>query len=130
MSAFEADRFNHSRTSPETAICATMLNSTLASAPEKRLQQIRALAGQDALMNLKLVVQPGVVQYLHYGVNCTGLGIISAVYEAPYTRVNHGSRAHRARFNCSKQVTSAQAMITKVCACLAQRDHLGVGGGV
>jgi len=81
-------------------------------------------------MNLKLVVQPGVVQYLHYGVNCTGLGIISAVYEAPYTRVNQGSRAHRAWFNCSKQVTVAQAMITKVCSRFTKCHHLGMSSWI
>jgi len=40
------------------------------------------------------------------------------------------SGAHRARFNCNKQVALFQTMVTNGCSGFAQRDHLRVGRGV
>src|SRR5690348_15910368 len=112
MSAFEADRFNHSRTSPEAAISTqssstaevsdgvTVSSSALAPTSEKGLQHLRAPAGENASTNLNLVVQSWVVQHRHYRVNRPSFGIFSAIYQATDARVNQGSRTHRTRFNC------------------------------
>ena len=91
MSAFEADRFNHSRTSPrdknvrqwlvvsasgrlkcvnsQSAILA-LRNRRLAIAfipplPEESLQQIRATASQHSAFHFHVVIELGVIQHLH-----------------------------------------------------------------
>ena len=44
--------------------------------------------------------------------------------------MHHGAGAHRARFNCSKQVALFQAVVTNGCTGLAQGNDLGMGAGV
>jgi hypothetical protein len=158
MSAFEADRFNRSRTSPRKAcgpvlvVCLksdkcysliarkpavanqhepmTPSDQRLTTASEELLQHLRAMACQDSGLNLDAVVQPGMIQNLHHGMNCSGFGIVGSVNETTYAGVNQGASAHRARFNCSKQFAVAQAMVAYGCTSLAQRDDLGVARGI
>ena len=49
---------------------------------------------------------------MHDRVNGSGFGIIRAINQPPNSRVNQGSRAHRTGFNCSKQVTVDQAVVS------------------
>jgi hypothetical protein len=80
MSAFEADRFNHSRTSPEEAISCqrkpgflaalgrTILmvhDQRLTTAFKERLQQFGATACEDSAADFYFVVQLRVIQHLH-----------------------------------------------------------------
>jgi hypothetical protein len=44
--------------------------------------------------------------------------------------MHQGSGAHRARFNCSKQIAAGQAMVTQVCTGFAQGYNFGMGRGV
>jgi hypothetical protein len=60
----------------------------------------------------------------------SGLGVVRAVYQAADAGVNERARAHGARFNCSKEVAVAEAVVTEVLTSFAERDDLGVGGGV
>jgi hypothetical protein len=60
MSAFEADRFNHSRTSPEGScqlpVKATPTSWHSTTAFKERLQQFRAAASQDATVNFHTMI--------------------------------------------------------------------------
>src|SRR5213080_1096263 len=66
------------------------------------------------------------IEYSHHGLNRACLRIIGAVDQAFQTRMHHGSGAHRARFNCSKQFAVAQTMVTYRGTGLAYRDDFGV----
>jgi len=62
--------------------------------------------------------------------NGSCLWVICTVYQATNAGVDQGSRTHRARFNCSKQVALSETVITQVRACFAQRDDLGMSGWI
>ena len=102
MSAFEADRFNRSRTSPEgscqsnpgflASLGMTILKKLttnnqrpttndrqLTTALKERLQQLGATACQDAAANLYFVVQLRVIQHLHYRLNRACFRIVGAI---------------------------------------------------
>ena len=80
MSAFEADRFNHSRTSPRgknqlsvvslrssaktPALVGTKTSGHLPAIAEEALQHLYATAGEDASFDLHAVVQLRVVEHL------------------------------------------------------------------
>jgi len=72
------------------------------------------------------MVELRMIQHLHHRSNCAGLGIIRSVDQSFDARVHHRTRAHRTRFNCNKEVTVSQAMVTNVRTGFAQRDDLGV----
>jgi hypothetical protein len=63
-------------------------------------------------------------------VHSARFGIVGAVYQALDPGVHQGSGAHRARFNCSKQIAAGQAMVTESCTGFAQGNDLGMGCGV
>src|SRR5579864_9356381 len=44
--------------------------------------------------------------------------------------MHHGAGAHGTRFNCNKQLTVSQTVITNGCTGFAKSDHFGMGGGV
>jgi len=71
-----------------------------------------------------------VVQDLHDGMDCTRLRVVSAVDQTLYTRMHQRSGTHRARLNCSKQLAVPEAMVTNDGTGFAERDDLGMGGGV
>lgn len=127
MSAFEADRFSHSRTSPRRT---SRIVGSLAPASEKFLNQFSALPGQNSAANLDFMIQLRVIQHLHDRTNRTGFGIIRSVDQAANPCVHHCSGAHGTRFNCSKEVALAQTMVTNVCSGFAQRDDLGMRRGI
>src|SRR6266702_3096702 len=58
------------------------------------------------------------------------LWIVCAINQAPNSCMNQRSRAHRARLNCSKQLTVAQAVLADGSARFAQGNHLRVGSGI
>jgi hypothetical protein len=78
MSAFEADRFNHSRTSPdkrksvaetrdqrlEKPTDRTGKDQQLTTAFKERLQYFRTTPGQYSAANFNLVVQLRMIQHL------------------------------------------------------------------
>jgi hypothetical protein len=44
--------------------------------------------------------------------------------------MHHGTGAHGARFNCNKQLTVSQTVITNGCTGFAESDDFGMGGGI
>jgi hypothetical protein len=62
--------------------------------------------------------------------DCSGLGVVRAVYQAADAGVNQRARTHGARFNCSKELAVAETVVTEVLTCFAQRNDLSMGGGV
>ena len=86
---------------------------------KERLQQLGGAAGKDAAANFYFVIQLRMIQQLHYRLHSARFGIVRAVHEAVDPGVHQGSGAHRARFNCSKQVALRETMVTEDCSRLA-----------
>ena len=76
------------------------------------------------------MIQLRVIQHLQDRMNGTRLGVIRTVYQTADAGVNHCSRTHGARFNCSKQFTVTQTMVTAVGTCVSQRDEFCMGSGI
>ncbi len=77
-----------------------------------------------------MVVQARMVQNLKHRTDSSGFGILRAVNQPSQARMNHGTGAHGARLNCSKQLAVAQAMVTEVFPGLAESNNLGVSRGI
>src|ERR1700747_1855730 len=116
MSAFEADRFNRSRTSPKSSSQLSAVSSLQVLAhpagAEELLQKLCATVCKHAIPNFHVMVHARVVEDSHHRMHGTRFGVVRTVDQAPNPRVDERSRAHGARLNCNKQLTVAQAMIT------------------
>src|ERR1700686_2590915 len=120
MSAFEADCFNRSRTSPEgryqppakTEIPRVARNDKgfleLTANDQRLTTAFKESLQQYAAADFYFVVQVRVIQHLHYRVYGARFGIVRAIDEALDPGVQQGTGAHGARFNCSKQVALRQ----------------------
>ena len=97
---------------------------------KERLQQFRATACQNASAHFHLMIQLGVVHHFHHRMNRSCFRIVRTVNQAFQPRMNQSASAHRARFNCSKELAVSQAMVTEVCTGLAQGNDFGVRAGV
>src|SRR5580700_3066685 len=99
MSAFEADRFNHSRTSPEKQWSVAggwwpVNPKKLSTAFKERLQHFSAPPCKNPAANLHAVVQLGMIQHLHHRLHRARLGIVRAVHQTPDPRMHQRSGAH------------------------------------
>jgi hypothetical protein len=133
MSAFEADRFNHSRTSPEAAVVRRdqgKETNWLTTILKERLQHFCTASRQYAAANLDLVVQERMIHDLHDWMHSARFGIIGTIHQPPDSGMHHRPGAHSARLNCSKQLAFTQTVVTYRGTGLAQGDDLGVGGGI
>jgi len=98
----------------------------LALTSKEVLQDLRAMPRQNTSKNLDFMVHRWVVQPVHDRVNRSGFGVVRAVNQPSNSRVNQGSRAHSARFNCNKQVTIHQAVIAKGCPSFTECQNFRV----
>jgi hypothetical protein len=152
MSAFEADRFNRSRTSPRqkkllafnhplceprflaslgmTGLHPGASHQRLTTASKKRLQYFAATTSQQASPHFHLMVQLGVVEHRQYRVDRTCLWVVRAVHQAFQPGVNHGASAHSAWFDCSKQLAVSQTMIAEGGTGFPQSNDLRVRSGI
>ena len=76
------------------------------------------------------MVQLWMVQHLHYGMHRASFWIVCAVNQALNSSVHQRARTHGARFNCSKQLAAAKAVISNGLGGFTQRHDLGMGGGI
>jgi hypothetical protein len=53
--------------------------SELSSRPEKFLQEFCALSSQNTATHVNLMIERGVVQYMHGGMHSSGFGIFCAI---------------------------------------------------
>jgi hypothetical protein len=72
------------------------------------------------------MVQLRVIEHLHDRVHGARLGIVSTVNQTLDARVNQSACAHRAWFNCSKQLAVSQTVIADHSTGFAQRNDLSV----
>ena len=94
------------------------------------MQQLGATSCEDPGTYFHAMVQAGMIQNLHHRTDSARLGIIGAIDQAFQPGMNQSAGAHSARLNCSKQFTAFQAVVADRGTGLAQRDDLGVGGGI
>src|SRR5208283_3553738 len=146
MSAFEADRFNRSRTSPENQLSAasrqwpaealdtgssrTTHDQRLTALSKKILHHLRRTSGQNPAPDLHLMIQTGVIHHLQNRMDGARLRVVGTVHQTADAGQNGRSRAHGARLNCSKQRAMAEAVVTEVSSGLAQRHDFSVSGGI
>lgn len=62
--------------------------------------------------------------------DCSGLGVVRAVYESADAGVNERARTHGARLNCSKELAVAETVVTEVLTGFAEGNDFGVSGRV
>src|ERR1700751_3070328 len=133
MSAFEADRFNRSRTSPKKQLSVVSSrfkprnderDARLTSTPEEFLQNFSGSSCQNASANCHPMVRARMIDHGEQRMNGSCFRIIRAVHQAANSRMNERSGAHCARLNCSKELTVDQAMVTEVFSGLAQCHDL------
>ncbi len=136
MSAFEADRFNRSRTSPEKqlSVVSSQLsvktvtqNERLTTIPKELLQYFCRTSRQHSTPYVHLMIQCRVIYHLQNRMDGPCLRIVGTVHQAADARMNCRSRAHGARLNCSKQFAVAQPVVTDVSSRLAQGHNLSMG---
>jgi hypothetical protein len=145
MSAFEADRFNHSRTSPKNRFLVasgqkkllghlpdqrTANRERLTTPSEKLLHQLCSTSGQHSAPYVHLMIQTGVIRHLQSRMDGACLRVVGAEYQAAEAGMNGRARAHGARLNCSKQFAVAEPVIPEGASCLAQRHDFRMGGGI
>jgi len=63
-------------------------------------------------------------------VDRTGLGVVGTIDQTLDPRMDQGTGTHGARFNCSKQLTVLQAVVTNEYTSFAEGNDLGVGRGI
>src|SRR6266576_3771607 len=111
MSAFEADRFNHSRTSPEKwrLVAGPCLRKCAILTPlsKELLQDFRGTSCQYTAANFDPMIQLRMIQHLQSRMNGACLRVIRTKYQTSNAGMNHRSRTHGAWFNCNKQITAA-----------------------
>src|SRR3954471_8928181 len=142
MSAFEADRFNHSRTSPRqnkgfgksrslpSLYLPALYLRTFCLHPaisKKILQKLSTLFREHAGNDFHLMIQCRVIQHLQYGFDRTSLGIGSSVDEPGKASLDERTGAHCARFDGDVELTLKQAMISDGSAGVPQSNDFGVG---
>ena len=76
------------------------------------------------------MIQLRMIQHLQNRMHSARLRVVRAVYQAAYPCMHQRARAHGARFNCSKQFTVVQTMVTDVGTCVSQRDDFCMGCGI
>jgi len=76
------------------------------------------------------MIQGWMVKQPHHRMHRTSLGIIRSINQAADARMHHCARAHSARLNCNKEVTTAQAMVAHHACRFPQSDDFGMGGGI
>ena len=73
-----------------------------------------------------MVVDLGIEQ-AEVAANCTRAGFLRAIYQARNARVDHGSRAHGARFDGDVKSGTTEAIVGQCLCGLAQHNDLGMG---
>jgi hypothetical protein len=135
MSAFEADRFNRSRTSPNPVVSGELpvkpfVARRLTTIPKKLLQHLCRATGQHSAADLHLMIQTRVIYHLQNRMDGARFGIVGTIHQAADASMNGRSRAHGARLNCSKQFAVAEPVITDVSSRFAQRHDFGMRGWI
>src|ERR1035438_918002 len=75
----------------------------LTALSKKFLQHLRRTSRQYSALNLHLMIQAGMIQYLQNRMDGAGLRIVGTIHQAANAGMHRSSRAHGARLNCSKQ---------------------------
>src|SRR6202158_2109391 len=134
MSAFEADRFNHSRTSPEQKLsvisCQSSVKSSgplpsrndqrLTTLPKKLLQDVCRTSGQYPAPDVHLMIQTGVIHHLQNRMDGACLRVIGTVGQGGGAGMHWRCPAHGARLNSSKQFEVDEPVVTDVSSRLAE----------
>jgi hypothetical protein len=102
------------------------LRSGGSSFPKKCLHNLSTPSRQNSATNFDPMIHLRVIEQAERGANGSRLRIIRTVNQAADAGVNQSAGAHRARFNCSKQLAAAQAMVAEHQTGGTQRDQLGM----
>jgi peroxiredoxin len=102
----------------------------LAEPREEALQQFHALGGEHALDDLHTVVQQVRIGQPELAAHAAEAEVARAEDQPPHARVHQRARAHHARLERDIQGGVLQAVVAGRRRGLAERRHLGMGGGI
>jgi hypothetical protein len=111
-------------------ISPTTSDYRLTTFPEELLQDFRRTASQHTAADVHSVIQFRVIQNLQNGMCGTRFGVVRTVHQTADAGMNQSPRTHGTRFNCSKQFTIAQTMITDISTGISQGDNFCMSGGI
>jgi hypothetical protein len=97
---------------------------------EKILKQGDGFFGAHACSDFDAVIGTVVAQNFEAGTDCAAFGLICAVDETGYTRLDHCPGTHRAGFDGDVKRGAEQAVIADSEGRVTKRENFGVGGGV
>jgi hypothetical protein len=83
------------------------------SLSKKVPQQDRTFIRKTATGKHNCVIVGGIAQKVKFSTSSACFGVISSKHDTFQPCVDHGPRAHRARFQCHIQGTRTQAMVAK-----------------
>jgi len=90
------------------------------------LQHFRAASSEHPATNFNSMIQLRMIQDLHHRADGPSFWIVRAIDQALDAGMHHRTGTHGARFNCNKQLTLAQTMVTNGFTRFTQRDDLGM----
>ena len=123
---------------PRRALPGRLLGATargdrvpgLAARGEEGLQERRRLAGQQPTIHLRAVVEARLAEDVEHAARGARLRIGRSVDDARHSSEHDRARAHRARLQGHIEDRVGNAPAADPLRGLAQRQHLGMGGGV
>lgn len=104
--------------------------SLLAARGEKFPEQLRGLLRQHPRNHRGMMIELRMVEYRKAGTHRAPFYVVRAVDKARDPRLNHRSRAHRARLDRDVDSGVGQPVVSNGARGLAKRDDFGVRGGI
>src|SRR6185312_13057603 len=137
MAAFEAARFNRSRTSPRRIVGLERPFTFYQREYLDRLvpdpfrakevaQNLRTSLAQHSSRDFHLMIELRMVQNIHHRIDSARFRIRCAVDQPFQTGVYHRASAHRARLNDHVNLAALEPMVSELCSGGSQSDDLGV----
>jgi hypothetical protein len=101
-----------------------------AASAEEILEQGDGFFGAHARCDLHAMVRAIVTEDFEAGANRAAFGLICAVDETGYARLDHGPGTHRAGFDCDVERGAEQAVIADAEGRVTKRENFCVSGGI
>ena len=98
----------------------------MAQAFKEALQKLLGLLGQDTAHYFYAVIQPFVLQEVHYRASRTQLGIIHGINQTRQASLDHCPGTHGAGLQCAVECHARQTPTAQRAGRFLQSQHLGV----
>jgi hypothetical protein len=102
----------------------------LSAGCEKGLKQGRSFVGQNSRNHLHAMVELRVIEHRKTRADGSAFGVVCAIDQALDASLDHGTRAHGARFDGHVHGCVEESVIADFLGCRAKSNHLGMRGGI